>query len=206
VTGMGDERPRSKQASFRSSVAPCTLTIPMSLGTEEPVIVVTWAAMYTGFAVCDGHGDSSVRGGVSADEGSLGRWLHPRLVVERCYDSGMQREIASSLSPKASKVTTRIVHTCDSKCCDAESIHTERQAKIHVLQFTHESGTRYPGAAQRGTSWSFTGSDQVTRLQCFSRGSQRENMDVEGSLNLTIRLRELLRELRVDQHGLDLIL
>ena len=31
-------------------------------------------------------------------------------------------------------------------------------------------------------------------------------MDVEGSLNLTIRLRELLRGLRVDQHGLDLIL
>ena len=31
-------------------------------------------------------------------------------------------------------------------------------------------------------------------------------MDVEGLLNLTIRLRELLRGLRVDQHGLGLIL
>jgi hypothetical protein len=31
-------------------------------------------------------------------------------------------------------------------------------------------------------------------------------MDVEGSLDLTICLRELLQELRVDRHGLDLIL
>ncbi len=31
-------------------------------------------------------------------------------------------------------------------------------------------------------------------------------MDAEGSLNLTIRLREYFRELRVDRHGLDLIL
>jgi hypothetical protein len=31
-------------------------------------------------------------------------------------------------------------------------------------------------------------------------------VDVEGLLNLTIRLRELLRDLRVNQHGLDLIL
>ena len=29
---------------------------------------------------------------------------------------------------------------------------------------------------------------------------------MDGSLNLTIRLRELLRELRVGQHGLDMIL
>jgi hypothetical protein len=31
-------------------------------------------------------------------------------------------------------------------------------------------------------------------------------MDVEGSLDLAICLRELLQELRVDRHGLDLIL
>ena len=85
--------------------------------------------------------------------------------------------------------------TFSSRCRDTKSIHTEPASKIHVHT---ESETRYPGAAQRGTSWSFTGSDQVTSLHCFSRGSQREKMDVEGPLNLTIRLREL-RELRVDQ-------
>ena len=35
---------------------------------------------------------------------------------------------------------------------------------------------------------------------------KKKNVDAEGSTNLVIRLRELLRELRVDQHGLDLIL
>ena len=74
-----------------------------------------------------------------------------------------------------------------------------RQAKYMFYSVHTESETRYPGEAQRGTSWSFTGSDQVTSLQCFSRGSQREKMDMKGSFNLTIRLREYLRKLRVDQ-------
>ena len=162
--------------------------------------------MYTGFAVCDGHGDPSVRGRVSVDEGSPGTMVTSSACCRAVLRQWHATRNCFIIVPKASGVTTRIVHTYNSKCCDAESIHTERQAKIHVLQFTHESGTRYPGAAQRGTSWSFTGSNQVTRLQCFSRGSRRENMDVESSLNLTIRLRELLRELRVDQLGLDLML
>ena len=88
--------------------------------------------------------------------------------------------------------------TFSSRCRDTKSIHTKRQARYMFYSVHTESETRYPGEAQRGTSWSFTGSDQVTSLHCFSRGSQREKMDVEGPLNLTIRLREL-RELRVDQ-------
>src|SRR6266850_1401885 len=45
-------------------------------------------------------------------------------------------------------------------CPGRSSIHIKHPyraaSKIHVLQCTHESETRYPGAAQRGTSWSFT--------------------------------------------------
>lgn len=73
----------------------------MFLGTGEPVILVTWAALYTGFAVPDGHGNPSVRGGVSVVKGGvLARLLHPRLVASGVYDSGMQREV--DLCPQSS--------------------------------------------------------------------------------------------------------
>jgi hypothetical protein len=43
---------------------------------------------------------------------------------------GMQRPRNCFVSvPKASGITTHIVHTYDSKCRDTESIRTERQAK-----------------------------------------------------------------------------
>jgi hypothetical protein len=63
-----------------------------------------------------------------------------------------------------------------------------------------------PATAQRGTSLSLARSHQVTRLQCFSRGSQQEKMDVKGSLDLTICMRELSQDLGVDRHRLDPIL
>ena len=89
--------------------------------------------------------------------------------------------------------------TFSSRCRDTKSIHTERRVKYMFCSVHTESETRYPGAAQRGTSWSFIGSDQVTTLHCFSRGSQREKMDVCGRFTqFDLRLREL-RELRVDQ-------
>lgn len=109
--GMSDEGPRSKQASFRSSVAPCTLTIPMFSGTGEPVIVATWAAMYTGFAVCDGHGDPSVRGGLSADEGSPGTMVTSSACCRAVLRQWHATRNCFIIVPKASGITTRIVHT-----------------------------------------------------------------------------------------------
>ena len=112
------------------------------------------------------------------------------------------REIASSWSPNFWDHYTYCTYILyNSMCCDTERIHTEQQVK-----YTFTVYTRHLGAAQRGTGSSLARSHQVTRLQCFSRGTQGEKMDIKGSHNLTIRLRELLQELKVDRHGLDLIL
>ncbi len=133
------------------------------------------AAMYPGFAIRDLHGILVCEDGRLHLKGVLGRWFHPLLSSGATTVACDENSVCLIVVPKASGITTRIIHTYCTTVLGYRKHSYRAASKIHVLQCTHQSGTRYPGAAQRGTGWSFAGSHQVTRLQCFSKGSTRKD-------------------------------